>query len=91
MNAQNAEGYHFAELAARHFEDVITDGFFADEIIVDPDCDDDGNPYLMVQTTPERAKDLSARFQDALWMTEGGKTHEVALIIKSFKPREAMN
>ena len=91
MYAQSAEGYHFAELAARHFEDVITDGFLADEIIIDPDCDDDGNPYLMIRTTPERAKDLSARFHDALLMTEGGKTRAVGLIIKPFKPREAMN
>ena len=86
----SAEAYHFAEVAARELEDLITDGFFEDEITVEPCGGEDGTSYIVVTTSSESAAKLTKRFSDSLTITEGKQTREVALIIRPFGAREAM-
>ncbi len=89
-NVLSAEAYHFAEIAARELEDMITDDFFEGDITVEPCGSDDGTSYIVIMTSSQTAHDLTKRFSDSVRITEGSNTRDVELIIRPFKPREAM-
>ena len=90
MNALRSETYHFAELAARELEDLITVDFMDEEIFVDIDATDEGQGFILIRTTPSKAGELSARFADSVSITDGDKTHEVSLFIRPLTPKARM-
>ena len=86
MSALRSEAHHFATLAARELEDLITDGFMEEDIFIDADATDEGQGFLLFQTTPSKALELSARFSDVVNITEGRKTHRISLLFRPLTP-----
>lgn len=86
-----AEAQHFAEVAARELEDMITDGFIMDDITVEPFGSDEGASYIVITTSSELAESLTKRFSNSLRITKGNQTRDVALIVKELQPKAGMN